>query len=319
MTLGNTVIIPDRLVAGQFVHDVEDARVGEAKVALERAHVRGDVVDLLVALAADQDAVTPAVVHVDGGFLVGAEQAEGGEEHVQQPGVVRVLDVLLHQLPVAGDVLPIVAEHLQGPAAVDSGVVGPKLLAEILAERRGRVAEGRPNEAVDDLHPQAAEAVVGRVEVGRHAALPPDTAAERDALKVAAEVVGPLVVGTEQVLGVSGPRLAELDAAMGAAVLDDADLVGAAAGDDDGAFAEGGGLEVADFGYFGFEGAEQPMRAVPDAFELGGVDVGVGVDPEGHAARAGFGPDAGDGAHGRRVLRRWFCRECAREGVEAQG
>ena len=69
--------------------------------------------------------------------------------------------------------------------------------------------------------------------------------------------------------------LAEFHATMRAAVLDHTDLVGAAADDDDRAFAECGGPEVADLGNFGFERTIQPVAAVPDTLQLRRVDIRV--------------------------------------------
>ena len=129
----------------------------------------------------------------------------------------------------------------------------PEPLAEILAERRGGVAEGGPDGAVRRLGPQAAQAVLLGVEVRGHAALAPHATAERHAGQVALQVVHPLVVGAQQLLRVAEPRLAELHAAMGAAIFQHRHLVGAAADQDDRALTERRGLVVADAGDLGLE------------------------------------------------------------------
>ena len=67
----------------------------------------------LPACAAGRDhrRVAVARVHQQLRLVVGAPEAEGDEPGVQQARVVRVLDVLLHQLPVARDALAVVAEE----------------------------------------------------------------------------------------------------------------------------------------------------------------------------------------------------------------
>ncbi|MNI34556.1 hypothetical protein D3C73_885490 [compost metagenome] len=222
------------------------------------------------------------VVDVDGRLLIGAEQAEGGEEHMQEPGVIRVLDVLLHLLPVGGNVLAVVAQHLQLPAVIDASVVLPELLAEVVAKRRRLVREGGPDHAVDHLDPQLGQAVLLQVEVGGHPALALHTPAERHALQVAVQGVGPLVIGADQLLGVAEARLAELDPLVGAAVLDDRNLVLVRADHDAGLLAQGRGLPVADIGDFTFQADVQPVRAIPDLLQLLGVDFRVRIDPVGH-------------------------------------
>jgi len=194
---------------------------------------------------------------------------------VQQGRVVGVLDVLLHQLPVGGDVLAVVAEHLELPAAVDAAEVLEEFLAEIVAERRRCVRKGRPDDAVHHLGPQRVQAVRLGVEIRRHAALPTHPTAERHAEQPPIERVGPLVVGAGELLGMAKPRLAELHAAMAAAVFHDGDGLGRTADHDHRTFAEYGGFPVPDRGQLGFEADIEPMRAVPDLFQLAEVDVGV--------------------------------------------
>ncbi|MNZ99968.1 hypothetical protein D3C78_1193130 [compost metagenome] len=196
--------------------------------------------------------------------------------------MIGVLDVLLHLLPVRWNVLTVVAQHLQLPAVIDAGVVLPELLAEILAEGRRLVREGGPDHAVDHLDAQLVQAVVLGVEVRRHAALTLDAATEGHALQVAVQRIGPLVIGADQLLGVSGAGLAELDALVGAAVLDDRDLVLARADHDAGLFAERGGFPVADLGEFALQTDIEPVRPVPDLLQFLGVDRGVRIDPVGH-------------------------------------
>ena len=215
---------PDGFFAGELLNHVQNARILEHEIALEVADVSHRLGGLLLALARDQDAVAARVVDIHGGLLIGPEQTEGGEENMQQARMVRVLDVLLHLLPVGGNMLAVVAQHFQLPAVIDARVMLPELLTEILAEGWRLIREGRPDHAVDSLDPQLVEAVLGQVEVCRHAALPLDAATERHALQVAVQGVGPLVIRADQLFGMAEPGLAELDALMGTSVLDDRNL-----------------------------------------------------------------------------------------------
>ena len=135
------------------------------------------------------------------------------------------------------------------------------------------VGERCPDQAVDYFHPQLAQADVLRIEVIRHAALAADAAAERGTLQVTAQAVVPLVIGTQQVLHMPLACLAELYPAMSAAVFQHADLVRSAAHDNDRTLAQGGRLEVPDLGDFGFQRAEQPVRAIPDPLQFRGIHI----------------------------------------------
>ena len=65
-------------------------------IGLQIGDLRGSARVLLVALARNQNGVSAGFVHFDFGFLIGAEQSKGNQEHVQEAGVVGVLDCLLY-------------------------------------------------------------------------------------------------------------------------------------------------------------------------------------------------------------------------------
>ncbi|MNE81214.1 hypothetical protein D3C80_1778460 [compost metagenome] len=90
------------------------------------------------------------------------------------------------------------------------------------------------------------------------------------------------MIGADQLLGVAGAGLAELDALVGAAVLDDRDLVLARANHDAGLLAQGRRLPVADLGQLALQTDIEPVRSVPDLLQFLGVDRGVRIDPVGH-------------------------------------
>jgi hypothetical protein len=133
------------------------------------------------------------------------------------------LDVLEHQLPVGRDELTRIAEDLDLPAVEDAVDELDHRLAEVGLERFDFRGERREDDAVarGDLEP--AQAVLRWVEVGGHPALLLHAAAERHADEVPLEIVGPLVVRAHELLRMPEVLLAELHAAVRAAVLDDVD------------------------------------------------------------------------------------------------
>ena len=131
------------------------------------------------------------------------------------------------------------------------------------------------------------------VEVGRHAAVAVDAAAERDRAQVAAQVVAPGVIDALEVLHAAAVLQADQRAAMRAAVLESAKLAVLGAHHDDGHAADEGRAVVADGRQIEFEAEIVPDRAFEDALLLGGEHVLVGVHPVGHAGQARR-PDAAD-------------------------
>jgi len=94
-------------------HDVQETRVLQLHAFLEAGdlrHLRRLATGLPHAAAGGDHRGVPVVrVHAQLALVVGAPEAEGDKPGVQQARVVRVLDVLLHQLPVARDALAVVA------------------------------------------------------------------------------------------------------------------------------------------------------------------------------------------------------------------
>ncbi len=217
--------------------------------------------------------------------LVEAKEAEGDQEDVQQAGVIGVLDVLEHQLPVARDALAHIAEHGELPAGEDAVEIAEHQRAEIILEALRRRIERGEDDAVAPRHAETLQPVRLGGEIGRHAALSLVAAAERHAEQLAAEIIGPLVVRADELLGGAEFALAEGDAAMGAAVDDDVDLAFPVAHDDDRLVADVAALEVARIGDLGLERDIGPRGTGEDALLLEPVDLGVGVQPERHKRR----------------------------------
>ena len=237
-----------------------------------------------------------ARVHLHGRGHVGAEEAEAHQEHVQQARVVRVLDVLEHELPVGGNDLPLVAENAKLPSVEDPVEPSEVGLAEIVLERRHTTLERGEDDAVALGDGEPLEAVLGEREVGRHSSGALDPVPEGDAAEVAIEIIGPLVVRAHEALGASVRLRAELDAAVRAAVDEHVRPAVGRADDDHRDLADRRALEVTRARDLGGERDVAPARAPEDPLLLAPVDLGVGVHPVGDPAHALRRPRALRGA-----------------------
>ena len=97
---------PDRLhhhrgVVGKLLHRIEQALVLQHEILAQVRDVARRGARLRFAALRNQQRVRAGRVHPHLRLLIGAEQPERDEEHVQQRGVIRIFDVLEHQLPVA--------------------------------------------------------------------------------------------------------------------------------------------------------------------------------------------------------------------------
>ncbi len=99
------------------------------------------------------------------------------------------------------------------------------------------------------------------------------------------------MIGANQLIAVPLPRLAELHAAVAAAVLKDADLLRPGTHHDDGPLAQGGGAPVPHFGTSASSPTYSQCGPYQMRSELARVDLRVGVDPVGNAAGRVLGPD----------------------------
>ena len=137
--------------------------------------------------------------------------------------MVRILEVLVIELPVAPDRVPPIA-HDADLAAVEGGVeIDQDLRAQIVRERLDLARERGEDHAAARRHVELDEPVGGHVEIFRQAALALDAAPERHADKIAVQAVSPLMIGTHELRRVAAQFAAELDAAMTAAVLQHVD------------------------------------------------------------------------------------------------
>ena len=88
---------------------------------------------------------------------------------MQQPGVVWVLDVFHHQLPVARNTLAVVAQQRQFSAAFrafeDALKPGEYVGAKISFQRLGVVAESRKNQSVQRSDAQLGKAMILQIKI----------------------------------------------------------------------------------------------------------------------------------------------------------
>src|SRR5262249_25967492 len=142
------------------------------------------------------------------------------------------------------------------------------------------------DDAVARVYLEPAQAMVLRVEVGGHAALLLQAAPERHADQVALEVVRPLMVGTRELGRVAEMPLAELHAAVRAAVLERVQGAVAIADDDPRLLADERALVVARTWDLGLERHVVPAAPAEDPRLLPRVDLRVRIRPEGHTGHA---------------------------------
>ena len=121
------------------------------------------------------------------------------------------------------------------------------------------------------------------IEIGGHAALAIDTAAEWNAGKVTMEIIGPLMVGADEFFGVTAELATEFCGAMRTAILEHIDRAVGRAHDDHGRWTDIGTDEVSGIGDFAFQGHIVPGAPVKNLFDFALVDSLIRVHPVGDA------------------------------------
>src|SRR6266540_1687537 len=143
-----------------------------------------------------------ARVHLDAAGLRHAAHAERGLELVQQASVIGVAVVFEIKLPVSERALPVVAENPDRLAEQPVQVMHEDR-SEIILKRLGIAAEAGEDHAAMRRHVQLPKTVLGHIEVGAHAALSLEPAAERDAQELAVEAVAPAMIDADMIRGIS--------------------------------------------------------------------------------------------------------------------
>lgn len=139
-------------------------------------------------------------------------------------------------------------------------------------------------------HRKTLQFVLLRAKIGRHAALSAIAGAERHTEQFAAEIIGPLVIGADELFGRAAGGRAELCTAVGATIEEDIDLARRVTDRGHLPGAEPAALEVAGIADLGLEADIEPARAGEDALLLAREDLGIGINPVRDAGGSGIGP-----------------------------
>src|SRR5437763_4628024 len=150
---------------------------------------------------------------------------------------------------------------------------------EILGKRLHLGAVGREHHAAMRADLELGEPVLALLEVARHAALAANPALERDANQITLQIVGPLVIRTDEFVSAAGQLATEFRRPMRAAILHDADGAILRARHNHGRGPDVGADEVARIGNFRLERDVVPGGPVKNALDLARIYRLVGVDP----------------------------------------
>src|SRR6266540_4570680 len=118
-------------------------------------------------------------VHVHGRGLISPEETKGHQEHVHQAGMIGVLDILEHQLPIARDALSHIAQEVQRSPIEHTVEIGQHGGTEIVFEWFDVRAEAGKNGAMPDRDLEGLESMLLTAELGGHTALMFETTVER--------------------------------------------------------------------------------------------------------------------------------------------
>src|SRR6202051_2666933 len=109
-------------------------------------------------------------VHVgdEARLLIPTDQSEHHEPGMQKTDMIGILEVLLHQLPVAGYALARVAENRKLAAVEDAIEGGQNFRAEIALQRLDVMIERCKDHTVTHGNLELVEGMIRRLEVGGH-------------------------------------------------------------------------------------------------------------------------------------------------------
>ena len=274
------------------------SRRGSCSVRSSRngAHLAGRLARRCSPRSETSTRVPPGLVHLGGRRVVGPEQPERHEEDVQQAGVVRVLDVLEHQLPVRREHAGAGSRARSSVAAVEDAVEPAEhRRAEVVVERRRRAERGEHHAVAlaspaSDTRPWSASSKSSGIPP---ILCPPDPVTplrNGAATRLPARSYDPLVVRAHQLVGVPARRTAERDAAMRAPVEEHAH--GAIGWRTTTTGCSPIQVEMKSPGCATSQAERDvaPERAAEDAPLLALVELGVGVHPVRDASDAFVGP-----------------------------
>jgi hypothetical protein len=268
---------------GVLVHHVDQAGVLQLEVVIDRAHAG---IGFVVRLGRrDGGRHAAPAIRADGQAAALAQPVdlEGGEEQMQQAGVIRIAHVLGVHLPVVGQHLGEAADDLDAAAVEDAGHLRRHIGADEGFDVGRVVVEGAEHQPEQRGDAQLARAIVGQAETLGHAALAVYAALESDRLQIAAQVVAPSVVDALKILR-PAPGIVQADqrAAMRAAIFECRDRAVGVAHRHNRHLPDLRGAPVARLGDLGFQAQEVPHRPFEDALLLGLQQRRVAVHPRRH-------------------------------------
>ena len=195
------------------------------------------------------------------------------------------------ELPVPRQRVAIVAEQRRLAAVERRLEFGQHLRPQIILKRFHVVDVGGEHDAAMRGDVEPVQAVIGVLEIGRHAALAVDATPERNPHEVALQIVCPLVIRADELLGVAAQLATEFRRAMRTAILEDMDRTVFGARDHDWSRTNVGANEIAGLRQFAFQRDIVPGAAVKNPLDLALVDDLIGVDPVRDAREALGWPD----------------------------
>ena len=204
--------------------------------------------------------------------------------------MVRVLDVLLHQLPVARNALAVVAQDGELAAIEQPVKVTQNGGAQEFLQRLHAVVKRRKHHAATGGHLELGQPMLCRVEIRRHAAI--DLAIllhatpKRHALQVTRQGVVPLVVRAGQALAVAMPLAAKRHAPVGADVFHHMDRSILVTHQQHRALANHRALEIPRVGNLRLQANVAPVPVVEQTVQLLAVQRLIGIGLKGNAAGA---------------------------------
>ena len=113
--------------------------------------------------------VAMVVIHAQLALIVSTPKPKGDKPSVQQTGVVRVFDVLLHELPVAWNTLPVVAQNFELPAVEQTIKVLKDGGTHKVFQRLNAMVKGSKHHPTARGHLQCIQAMIFGIKISRHA------------------------------------------------------------------------------------------------------------------------------------------------------
>src|SRR5262249_19147626 len=144
------------------------------------------------------DAVPAGRIRKHERAVAGDQQAERHQKGVQQRRVIGVLEILVIELPIAGQRVAVVTQQPWLSALEGRRGLLEHLRAEVILKRLHVVEVRSKHDTAVSRYVEPTQSMLGAVEVGGHAALSVDAASKWNAGEIALKVVGPLMVGADE-------------------------------------------------------------------------------------------------------------------------